>query len=79
MFLYKFELNIFLDNTQNIYLQQAINNFISSREPFSVKLFATQERLSTYCDQLGNFIQSPHDYMNMNVNKFIENVDLEKN
>lgn len=75
----KFELNIFLDNTQNIYLQQAINNFISSREPFSVKLFATQERLSTYCDQLGNFIQSPHDYINMNVNKFTENVDLEKN
>jgi len=75
----KIELNIFLVDTQNIYLQQAVNNYISSRLPYSVKIF-TNKQLPTYYDQNGNFIQAPHDYMNVNVYNFIEkpSSDLEK-
>lgn len=72
----KFELNFLLNGTTNRYIQEAINNFISSREPFSVKVFSTQG-LPTYLDQSGNIIQSPHDYMARNVKDFIES-DLEK-
>ena len=68
----KIELNIFLENTQNVQLQQAVNIFISSREPYSVKIFTNNERLPSYYDQTGNLIQSPHDYMTRNVREFIE-------
>lgn len=68
------ELNIFLIDMQNIVLQQAINNFISSREPYSVKMFTTDDRLSTYLDQMGNRIEWPHDYMSVDM---IKNVKLE--
>ena len=65
------ELNIFLTDTRNKFLQQAINNFISSREPYSIKVFTTDKRLPTYYDQMGNLIQSPHDYMTMDINQYV--------
>ena len=71
----KIELNFFLYNTQSKLLQQAINIFISSREPYSVKIFTTNDKLPTYYDQTGNIIQCPHDYMTRDVNKFIEQDD----
>ena len=67
----KIELNIFLVDTDNKFLQQAINNFISSREPYSIKIFSTKN-LPSYLDQLGNIIVNPHDYMARNVNDFIK-------
>lgn len=67
----KIELNIFLHNTNNKYLQQAINNLVSSREPYSIKIFNTSQELPTYTDQNGTFIESPHDYMSINVKNFI--------
>ena len=66
-----FELNFILDDTKNIYVQQAINNFISAREPFSVKIFSTKT-LPTYLDQNKTAIENPHDYMKRNVQDFIE-------
>lgn len=72
----RIELNLFLDNTQNVYVQQAINNFISSREPYSVKLFTNNINLPTYYDQLGTLIQAPHDYRNVDVNKHIKMTDI---
>jgi len=66
----KIEINFFLYNTQNNVLQKAINNFISSRTPYSVKIFTTNKRLSSYYDQAGNLIQSPHDFMTRDVNKW---------
>jgi len=66
-----FELNFILKNTTNVYLQEAINNLISSREPFSIKVFSNGN-LPTYFDQMGNFIQNPHDYMKRDTNSFIE-------
>ncbi len=66
----KVELNIFLIDTTNKYIQQSINNFISSREPYSIKVFANQ-KLPSYRDQMGNLIQSPHDYMTIDVNGYI--------
>lgn len=65
------ELNIFLIDMQSNDIQKAINNFISSREPYSIKLFTTGERLSTYMDQMGNRIEWPHDYMTLEIAKYI--------
>ena len=74
-----FELNIFLVNSGNKLLQEAINLFISSREPYSVKLFTTRDRLSSYYDQVGNLIESPHDYTRLSSKMFLcEDMDKEK-
>lgn len=62
------EIYIFLQNQQNVYVGQAINNFISSREPYAIKLFTSQPHLSTNYDQMGNLVQSPHDYISINYN-----------
>ena len=61
----KFELNIFCLGEQNKYLQMAINNYISSRLPYSIKLFTNSDRLSTYFTSSGEFMQSPHDYLSI--------------
>ena len=74
----RIELNIFLLDMDNIVLQQAINNFISSREPYSVKIFTNKKRLSTYYDTNGNLIECPHDFMRRDVNKFIKEKGEEK-
>lgn len=66
----KIELNVFLIDINNVYLQRTINNYISSREPYSVKVFSNK-KLVSYVDELGNFIENPHDYMSVDVNKFI--------
>lgn len=73
----KLELNFFLEGTKNLELQRAINIFVASREPFSVKIFTDNQRLPSYYEQNENFIESPHDYMRIDVNKFIE-IDEEK-
>lgn len=62
-------LNIFLSDTKNIYLQRAINNYISSREPFSIRIFSNQSKFSTYYDQAGNIIQPIHDFRQLNIIK----------
>ena len=62
----KIELNIFCVNTQNKFIQQAINNLVSSRTPYSIKLFTTNSALPSYYDQGGNLIESPHDYIHKN-------------
>ena len=67
----KIELNFILNNTQNVYIQEAINNFISSREPYSVKIFSSHS-LPSYRDQTKNLIECPHDYMSRNISDFIE-------
>lgn len=67
----KIELNVFLVNTSNVYLQSVINLFVSSREPYSVKIFTNSKRLPSYSDVNGVLIESPHDYMRVDVNKFI--------
>lgn len=71
------ELNFFMYGKTDKYTQQAINNFVSSREPYSIKIFLS-EQMSTVYDQLGNFIQSPHDYMTRDVNKYIDFVDIDE-
>ena len=71
----RIELNLFLDGTQNKFVQQAVNNFISSREPYSIKLFTNNSQLSTHYDQLGHLVQSPHDYRNVDVNKYIKMIE----
>lgn len=68
----KFEVNFFLEDTENVLIQRAINNFLSSRTPFSVKVFTNLEKLPTYTDEGGTLIENPHDYMSVDVHKFIE-------
>ena len=76
----KIELNIFLVGTENIYLQQAINNYISARTPYSIKVFTSCQYLPCYADQNGNLIECPHDYISQNPKDFIcvddANLDL---
>ena len=67
----KFEVNFFLEDTENVLIQRAINNFLSSRTPFSVKVFTNLEKLPTYVDEGGCFIETPHDYLTMNVRDYI--------
>ncbi|MBR4998854.1 MAG: hypothetical protein IKY10_03140 [Clostridia bacterium] len=67
----KIELNFFLIDMKSKTIQKAINNFISQRAPYSVKIF-TNNNLASYYDQCGNIIQPPHDYMTRNVNEFVE-------
>lgn len=71
------ELSFILQDTQNKILQQAINIFVSSREPYSVKIFTNSEKLPTYYDVNGNLIECPHDFMRRDVNDFIEIEDME--
>lgn len=61
----KSRINFYLDNISNVYLQQSINNYISSRLPFGVSIFSNR-KLCTYYDQMGNVIQCPHDYLELN-------------
>lgn len=68
----KIELTFILEGTKNIYLQQAINVFVSSREPYSVKIITNNKNLATYYDLDGNIIECPHDFMRRDVNRFIE-------
>lgn len=68
-----FEVNFFLLDTNNVYIQKAVNNFFSCRAPYCVKLFTNNKRLPSYLDEAGNLIQSPHDYMTKNVNEYILN------
>lgn len=67
----KIELNILLIDTKNKYLQRAINNLVSSREPYSIKIFASQT-LPSYLDEIGNRIECPHDYMRLNINNYVQ-------
>lgn len=66
-----FEIDFFLEDTENVFIQKAINNFISTRAPFTVKVFTNKDKLPTYYDEGGNIIECPHDYMTRNVNNFI--------
>ncbi len=71
----KIEVNFILYNLKNKYLQQSINIFVASREPYSVKIFTNNKHLASYYDIMGNIIQNPHDYMSRDVNNFIEKED----
>ena len=68
----KIELSFILEDAENKYFQQAVNLFISSREPYSVKIFTNNDRLVTYYDLNGNIIECPHDFMRRDVSEFIE-------
>ena len=53
---------LLLDSIEDIHLQKAINNIISSR---SITLFGytTKEDLLSYYTDQGNLLQDPHDYI----------------
>ena len=72
------ELNFFLINNQNPFLQSAINNFLSARTPYSIKVFTNNTQLPSSTDQAGNLIQSPHDFMRRNINDYITIIDSSK-
>ena len=73
----RIELNFFMINNSNVFVQQAVNNFISSREPYSVKLFTTNRRLPSYLDQGHNLIECPHDFMTIKIDRFLEEDEIE--
>lgn len=73
----KIELNIFLQDIDNPLLQQAINNYLSSRTPYSIKVFSNKN-LCTYYDQMGNVLQPPHDFLVRDINKYISYNEQQK-
>ncbi len=59
----KVELTFLLVDIENEFIQQAINNFLSSRDRhIKTKIFTTNEFLPSNYDQAGNLVQSIHDY-----------------
>ena len=58
----KMELNVFLPSMVDIRIQREINNYISSRLPFCVKVFTNEDRLSSYQTSFNEVIQVPHDF-----------------
>ena len=68
----KIELNIFLDNTKNVNIQRVINSYLSSRNSFSIKVFANFQKFSTFLDLGNNCTVIPHDYMLIDSTKYIK-------
>ena len=73
MRLKKVELTFLLINTENKYIQQAINNFLSSRDlHLKTKIFTTNEILPSCYDQMGSLVQSIHDYILVSTDSFVD-------
>ena len=67
----KMDIDFFLYTTQNKDIQRAINNFVSARESYVVKVFTDNKFLPSYITQNQQRIESPHDYLSMNINNFL--------
>ena len=65
----KIELNIFLSDAENVFLQRAINNYLAAREPYSIRVFSNKNKFPCYYDQSGNVIQAVHDYREISIGK----------
>ena len=65
------ELVFLLKDMNSKPLQRAINNYLSTRSPYTVKIFSNKN-LATILDEAGNLIHSPHDYLKINVKHFLE-------
>lgn len=67
-------LNVFLIDAKNVHLQRALNNYIGSREPYSIRVFSTQRKFPSYYDQSGNAIQTIHDFREVLLYKPLEEI-----
>lgn len=65
------DLNVVLEDIESFEIQRAFNNYMSARLPLSVKFFLTN-KLSSSADEALNLIQSPHDFISVKPNKFVE-------
>lgn len=64
----KVELTFLLENTENKFIQQVINNFLASRDRYlKIKVFTTNKFLPSCYDQMGNLVEPIHDYTLINV------------
>lgn len=68
----KVELNLFLEDTKNVYLQRAINNYLNNSSLFPIKVFTTNKEFPTYVSENGQLIQSTHDFMERDLTKYID-------
>ncbi len=64
----RIEINVFLYNMENKYFQFAVNKFLFSRLPFAFKVFSNKP-FCTNTTSRGEFVQSPHDYVLVDVLK----------
>ena len=67
-------LNVFLVDANNINLQRALNNYIGSKEPYSIRIFSTQKKFPCYYDQAGNAIQTINDFREVLLYKPLEEI-----
>ena len=68
----KTHLAIFEDNVNCSILQGAINDYIGSRTPYSIKLFTSSNNLSNSYDSNGNLISPVHDYRAIYLDRFLD-------
>ena len=68
----KIELDIMLDNTRNVFLQKAINNSLSARSSYSVKIFNTKDRFVTPFTENGQLVEAIHDFSSRNVRDYVK-------
>lgn len=71
----RFELDILLDDTSNVYLQRAINCSLASRTPYSIKVFNTRDRLISSYTENGQLVEATHDYLARDFGEFIVQKD----
>lgn len=75
---HKFDLNVVFEDIESFEIQRAFNNYMSARLPLSVKFFHTS-KMASYADETLNLIQSPHDFISVNPNNFIEKINNSEN
>lgn len=68
----RIRLHFFLDEYNNKYLQQQINDLIYMRIPVAVRCYTIKDNLITYLTSDGSMIESPHDYSDFHTKKFYQ-------
>lgn len=68
------EIVFILRDMKNRRLQQAVNNFLSERSKYVIKVFSDSS-LASVLDEGGNLVQCPHDYVSIDIKHFIEEED----
>ena len=68
----RIRLHFFVDEYNNKYLQQQINDLIYMRIPIAVRCYTTKDNLITYLTSNGSMLESPHDYSDFHTSQFYQ-------
>lgn len=68
----RIRLHFFVDEYNNKYLQQQINDLIYMRISIAVRCYTVNDNLTTYLTSDGNMLESPHDYSDFHTKEFYQ-------